>query len=383
MIFSEKFFDNIHLANQHSLLGKKAVDELLQFFRQLCSTEETHAKNLETLSNFQFLLLRGSTYEACQGLKLDILKTSKEIKVFISNIQDDLIRPLQIISSSIQESSKSLFSESSKIMKQKDLYIEKLTRCREKFFKSCSECEKITNNLEQPQTQAQRERYLQKLIKHKNQLDVDLKSYEDQINSWPDFMNSYKPAVSPILAAYEKIEFNRLMGIKDQLRKFVVYEASYIRNVQYEIDGLAKTMEDIQVEHDLIMCCPQGVPWTQPEFEPYRGTHPSFKLINLNGLSIPIPLPIQEPKWSEIVFQGSIEEMYKTEIDIITLKATQGHELSSEDFVQFNSLIKDSLGRRAWVWSMNMKKVEPLLSDKGYIHLGELMLSVLNEVIPI
>jgi hypothetical protein len=380
MKFSDKLFDNFTLANQHSLLGKKAVEELLQFFKQLCNTQETYAKNLETLSNFQFLLLRGSTFEACQSLKQDLLKNSKELRVFIDNLQQDLIKPLQQVSSSIQESSKSLFSESSKVQKLKDHYLEKLSRLKDKFFKSCSECEKITNFLEQPQSQAQREKYLQKLQKHKNQLDIDLKQYEDHINSWEDFMSNYQPLVLPILASYERVELNRLMGIKDQLRKYVVYEASYIRSMQYEIDGLAKNMEEIHVEADLIDFCPQTLPWTKPEFEPYRGSHPSFKAINPNGLSIPIPLPVQEAKWSEIVFQGSIEEMYKTEIDIITLKATQGHELISEDFIQFNSLIKDSLGRRAWVWSMSLKKTDPLLSDKGYIHLGELMLSVLNEV---
>lgn len=380
MNYSEKLFDNFTLANQHANLGKKAVDELVNFFKQLVNTEENYAKSLENLANFQFLLIKGSTFEACQSLKHDISSKAHQIWTFTDNLTHDIIKPLQQISSQCQESNKSLYNESSKIMKVKESYQDKLTKLKDRFFKSCAECEKFTIFLEQPQSQNQREKYLQKLIKNKNLLDSSLKNYEEHINYWNEFMLSYKPLVAPVMASYEKCEQTRLMGIKDQLRKYVVYETSYIRNLQYEIDSLAKSMEEIHIENDLKNNCPVSPAWHCPEFEPFKGSHPAYKSISTTGLSLTIPLPIQEPKWSEIVFQGSIEEMYKTEIDIITLKATQGYDLISEDFIQFNSLIKDSLGRRAWVWSMNLKKLEPMLNDKGFLHLGELMLSVLNEV---
>lgn len=381
MSYSEKLFDNITLANQHASLGKKAVDELVIFLKQLVNAEENYAKTLENLGNFQFLLIKGSTLQACHSLKQDISSKAQQIRVFTDNLLQDIIKPLQLISSQCQDSLKSLYNESTKVLKLKEGYLDKLSKLKDRFFKSCSECEKFTSLLEQPQSQSQREKYLQKLIKHKNLLDLSLKNYEEHINFWPNFMLAYQPLVVPIMNSYEKSELNRLMGVKDQLRKFVIYETSYIRNLQYEIDSLAKSMEDIHIENDLKISCPVSIPWQAPEFEPYRGSHPAYKSITTSGLSLTIPLPIQEAKWSEIVFQGSIEEMYKTEIDIITLKATQGYDLISEDFIQFNSLIKDSLGRRAWVWSMNQKKQEPVLSDKGFLHLGELMLSVLNEVI--
>ena len=383
MSFSTRLHDNIGLANQYVTQGKKAIEEMIQFLKLITQAEENYAKSLESICNFQFLLVKGSMLEAGHAIKHDLSNKVTQIRAFIDNITQDIIKTFQTIASVPLEQAKLLTMNSSKILKIKENYFEKLSKHKEKFWKSCQECEKITFNLEQPQSQILREKFLQKLIKHKNSLDGNLKSYQDHVDSWSDFEKYYSPLIVPVMDSYEKNEFQRLESIKDQLRKYVVYETSYIRNLQYEIDVLAKSMEELDIEKDLLGLCPVSPPIVKPEFENYKGTHSAYKNLGVSGLLFAIPLPIQEPKWSEIVFQGSIEEMYKTEVDIISLKATQGYDLSSEDFVQFNSLIKDSLGRKAWVWSMNQKKIDSLLSDKGFLQLGELMLSVLNEVISI
>ena len=266
-------------------------------------------------------------------------------------------------------------------MTLKEKYYNKLLQLKEKFWKSCNECEKITQILEQPQPQDTREKFLEKFIKSKNSFDYSLKAYQEHINLWDDFSNNFKLLLGSILDVYKQNEKNRFETTKDQLRKYVVYQTSYIRNLQYEIDHLAKSMENLDHSNDTdfsmqVISKPQ-----KPKFEPYRGAHSSYRNINASGLLFSIPLPMQEAKWSEVVFQGSVEEIYKTEVDIITLKACEGCELTPEDFIQFNSLIKDSFGRKAWVWSMNNKKTQPVLLEKGYNQLGKLMLSVLNEVI--
>ena len=100
----------------------------------------------------------------------------------------------------------------------------------------------------------------------------------------------------PIIESYEKNERNRLESTKDQLRKYVVYKASHIRNLQYEIDSLAKGMEELDTNKDLETLI-QAIPMPQkPEFEAYRGTHTAYRNINSNGLLFAIPLPIQYPK---------------------------------------------------------------------------------------
>ena len=381
MSYAEKLFDNIPLANNHILQGKKAIEELILFFKSFVTAEDNYAKVLEHLSNYQFIILKGSMHDAAESIKHDISHKASQVRTFADNIVQDIIKPLQNIANYSMEQAKILSAEAQKVLKIKESYYEKLNRFKDKFWKSCSDCEKMTQILEQPQSQSLREKSLEKLIATKNSLDSHLKAYQNHLDSWEDFTSIFKPLLVPILQSYEKTELQRLESTKDQLRKFVVYEASYIRNLQYEIDSLAKCMEELDTFKDLYALIQASPKPGRPEFEPYRGTHAAYRKIDSSGLLFTIPLPMQESKWSDIMFQGSIEEMYKTEIDIIVLKACQGYELASEDFAQFNSLVKDSLGRRAWIWSMNMKKSQAVLIEKGYVQLGELMLSILNEVI--
>jgi hypothetical protein len=42
-----------------------------------------------------------------------------------------------------------------------------------------------------------------------------------------------------ILEVYQKQEEQRLESIKDMLRKLVVYQTSFLRNLQYDVDNLA------------------------------------------------------------------------------------------------------------------------------------------------
>jgi Fes/CIP4 homology domain. len=133
MSYAEKLFDNLPLANQHVLQGKKAVEELLLFFKSIVAVDENYAKSIENLSNFQFLLLKGSMHEAALALKHDIQNKATQLRAFIDNMTQDIIKPLQSILNTLVEQAKSLSSEAQKTVKMKEKYFDKLNRYKEKF----------------------------------------------------------------------------------------------------------------------------------------------------------------------------------------------------------------------------------------------------------
>ena len=133
MSYAEKLFDNLPLANQHVLQCKKAVEELLLFFKSIVAVDENYAKSIENLSNFQFLLLKGSLHEAALALKHDIQNKATQLRAFIDNMTQDIIKPLQSILNTLVEQAKSLSSEAQKTVKMKEKYFDKLNRYKEKF----------------------------------------------------------------------------------------------------------------------------------------------------------------------------------------------------------------------------------------------------------
>jgi hypothetical protein len=210
----------------------------------------------------------------------------------------------------------------------------------------------------------------------KQELDTNLVVYQETIDKYKKFKENLKDLMTPVLNTYEIQEIERLEAIKDSLRKLIVYDTSYIRNIQYDLDTLAHHMESINPVSDLKLVIDESLNETDTfsfEFEKYNGEHPAFK--NFAG-NVNIPVPLQE-KWAEIPVIGTIEDIYKSELEIILIKAFNGKDLSSEDFQQFNTLVKDSVGRKAWIMILQRKNKE--IIDNGFELLGELMISVLNE----
>ena len=94
---------------------------------------------------------------------------------------------------------------------------------------------------------------------------------------------------------YEIQEKDRLESIKDCLRKLVVYDTSYIRNVQYDLDTLAHYMESINPNSDLKLIIDESIgegEYPIIEFESYNGEHPRYN--SFIGTFVSIPIPLQE-----------------------------------------------------------------------------------------
>ena len=102
--------------------SSKALEELILFFKSLVSIDENYAKNLQNLSNFQFLSLSGSLHEAGISLKHDITNKIIQVRAFIDNIVQDIIKPLQDILNSTIDQIKNLSNQIQKLMTLKEKY---------------------------------------------------------------------------------------------------------------------------------------------------------------------------------------------------------------------------------------------------------------------
>lgn len=178
-----------------------------------------------------------------------------------------------------------------------------------------------------------------------------------------------------ILEVYQRQEEQRIDALKDALRKFIVYEASYIRNLQYDIESLAKVMEDVNPIEDVNLFITEN---TSPNpkafkyiFEPYVGTHPSFKGGDSRMFSIKNPL---------IELSDDTKKLYKEETETITLKAWNG-EANKDEINRFSYMARYSVGRETFCNKINSRKlpIYAAISENGFYQLGELMNIVLTE----
>ena len=359
--------------------SRRGVEDLIRFFRMRIEVEEENMKGLEKLANFNLMLREGTILNAVNALKNNCYSRAFQGKTLIDSINADIISPLTSLLKSQSEIIQQFSLDGQKIQKVKETYLHSILQSKKQYWKSCQECEKITIKLEDIIPQSSREKLLSKLVSEKQDLDTSLLAYQESLQTYQRFKSRLKDTMTPIMNMYELQETERLESIKDGLRKLVVYDTSHIRNVQYDIDTLAHYMESINTNSDLKVLIDESAgtdEYPNVEFEGYYSEHQGAN--NFNRTSVSIPIPLQE-KWAEMPTFGTIEEMYRNELDVIAVKVFSSRELTSEDFQQFNTLIKDSIGRKAWIGILELKVGSMELPQQAFDLLGELMISLLNE----
>lgn len=368
MSFVDSLFTSFSFVTGNCIKSKKAVEDLIKFFKARVEIEESHMRGLERLANFNVQIRDGTILSAVNAMKNDYYSRAFQTKTLIDFINSDIINFLQNLNLTQAEILKPVSLEAGKVVKTKESFISNILKCKKSYWKSCEECEKLTASLENIVSQGAREKVLARLVQEKQNLDSALQQYQYGLSTYSNFREGYKDMLTPALNYHELQEKERLESMKDSLRKLVVYDTSYIRNVEYDLNSLAKFVEAISTVSDFKMIIDDCNEGDLPvfEFEQFSTTMP---LSTLTGQLK------QNRSFNNEMEPGSILEIYITEFEAVFQKLHI--DLDSEDFQIFNSLVKDSIGRQAWIQVLKGKSAK--LRTKAYDQLAELMISLLNE----
>lgn len=75
--------------------------------------------------------------------------------------------------------------------------------------------------------------------------------YKESVGRLNVATQSYRKKLSIILQSLQDMEEKRILCFRDALRKVAVYEAAYLRNLQYELDHTIKQVEHINPQEDI------------------------------------------------------------------------------------------------------------------------------------
>ncbi|CAG9319027.1 unnamed protein product [Blepharisma stoltei] len=376
MSFSESLHDKFDIVHKHALEGRKGGEEFIQLLRERVLLEEAYSKGLDRLGTHPFrVATKGTLSHAIEAMKGDCLNRASQSKSYIDNVTSDLIDPLKDLLNTQRLSIKKMSTEGKRLEKEKLLMQDKIEKSHSKYIKACAECEQLTVQLDQPSSITRSGKLIQKLYTAKQELDSSLIQHVESIDSFNEFYPKYCDTMAMVLEVYQNQEEQRLESMKDALRKLVVYEASYIRNIQYDIDSLAKAMESINPIVDLKEFIDDNVSENPKAFkyvfQPYESNHPSFKGGDSRMFSIKNPF---------IELSAETKELYKQEIEEIISKSWAG-DANKSDLQRFGDIIKYPVCRETFCNSISQRKTPNTtsLSEPGFIQMGELMLLTLNE----
>ena len=375
-IFSEYYSSQLTFSNELKFLSDYIMDNPINSFESLN----------EGISSFQNDLLNQHDYmkESLTNIKIEIIDPLKELKEKITKRLNENLNEMKIKEKNYNncltqfESTKIKFHKSVKEVETNKLGIEILKKS--KYPK-----EKLNEELKKQEIKA-----LNSLKLAKENENNYISLITDINNIQEEYIETKKKNLNELQTMEEEIGLN----IKDSLRKYIIYQISYIRNFQYDMNKKAKKMENINIIKDISEFIHKN---TSKDIPPFKFDYiPYLSDLNKNGGGEKIDKEII----SEI--NNFIENNFTSNKakEIILLKNKINLEIESiaeeifvseknmEDFdkmkiEKIKKFCKNKKTRREILKNLdNLRRIKGLnLNSTSYNNIGKILNYSLNEIL--
>ena len=254
---------NTHIQGLNDLIGM--FSERYKSKRNLAETLKNLSESKKPITSFESLT------EGILGFKGDMYNQFNYLSELLVGMRDEIIKPL---SSAYQNFSKKLernYSETLSINEEYQASIEEMEIYKNKFHSSVYSAEQSKlkaeyyrrkiNSLKDINTQQNKENkanFLNNLKKEENKANNYLqeakgneRKYISLIYNTNLLQDEYIEVKKKNLYEIQELEEELGETIKDSLRKFIIFQVAYLRNMQYDVDKKAKLLEGINIKNDI------------------------------------------------------------------------------------------------------------------------------------
>ena len=251
----------------------QGLNDLILMFRERYKSKQNLAETLKKLSESKKPVINfDSLNEGILGFKGDMYNQFNYLSELLVGMRDEIIKPLSSAYQTFCKKIDNNFAETSSINEEYQASIEKMETFKNKFHSSVYSAEQSKLKVE----------YYKKKINSLNNSDnneknkelkdnlmLNLKKEEIKANNYlQDAKNNEKNYISLInntnILQDEYIEIKKRnlneiqeleeeLGeiVKDSLRKFIIFQVAYLRNMQYDVDKKVKILDGINIRNDI------------------------------------------------------------------------------------------------------------------------------------
>ena len=254
----------------------KGLKTFIYILSEYHSSQTTFANELKRLSDYisnNSITSYESLSEGISSFQTDLLNQYDYLNEFLNNMKIEILEPLKNLKERIIKTLNNNLSEMNSTEKNYNNCISQLDNAKKKFHNSVKEAEQsklrseilkkkslgtgngtspsktknnsnINNSEEIKREEIKTLNFLKNAKENEN---VYLTLISDANKLQDDYVEIKKKNLNQIQLMEEELGEN----IKDSLRKYIVFQVSYIRNFQYDIDKKAKIMENININKDI------------------------------------------------------------------------------------------------------------------------------------
>eukprot|EP00743_Colponemidia_sp_Colp-15_P007279 GILK01007861.1.p1 GENE.GILK01007861.1~~GILK01007861.1.p1 ORF type:complete len:717 (-),score=142.24 GILK01007861.1:247-2397(-) len=281
LTFAESLWDGFDNVANKSRDGRKTLEEFVQILKDRAATEETYARGLEKIYQNPWGQAEiGTVKTGLDACKADVGHRAEQARALVEAINNDILEPLQILLRDQTATNKKVHTEGKRLIKDLKTSFEKVDKAQARYIRACQESEVAHNEHVKASNDASmaprdRNKYASRNSVCAKEADLAAQAYADAVTEINQVRKRHDEMMNRILEVYQKMEETRIETIKDALRKFVVYETSSLRNLQYDITAVAESMEQVSASEDIKLFIEQTrtgqVPPPPVEFIPYTG----------------------------------------------------------------------------------------------------------------
>ena len=401
MSYSVDLWNSYNKLEQQLESHLKGLKTFIYIFSEYYSCQQTFSKELKRLSDYlknNSITTFESLNEGIISFQNDLLNQHDYIKENLTNIKEEIISPLKELKEKITKRKNNNLNEMLMNEKTYNNCLSQFENAKMKFHKSVKEVEQNKLEIEI----IKEEKYPQDKITEQEIKTLNLlktakeneKNYISLINDINNKQDEYIEIKKKNLNELKDMEEEIGLFIKDSLRKYIVYQVSYIRNFQYDIDKKAKIMENINIIKDINEFIYKN---TTKDIPPFKHDYiPYLSELNKNKMNLKIDKNILND------INNFIENNFtsnKTK-EMIILKNKNNLEIESiseEIFIskinienfdknkieRIKNYTKNKKERRELLKNMNdLRRIKGLnINDIAYENIGKIFNLCLNDII--
>ena len=260
---------SVDLWNSYSKLENQLESNLkglkifIYIFSEFYKSQLTFANELKSLSEYiknNPITIFESLKEGILSFQNDLLNQHDYLTESLTNIKVEILEPLKELKEKIAKRLYENLTEMNQSEKNYNNCLSQFESTKIKFHKSVKEVEENKLNIEllKKSNTISKNKLIEELKKQEinalNSLKLAKENENNYISLITDINNiqeEYIEAKKKNLNELQSMEEDIGLAIKDSLRKYIIYEVSYIKNFQYDINKKAKIMENINIIKDI------------------------------------------------------------------------------------------------------------------------------------
>ena len=396
MSFSVDLWNSYEFVENNFMLHYRGLKDFIYMINERYTSEVQNANVLKRIHDMKFAVTTyDSLLEGVIGFKADMLNQYNYTSEFCSGINDELITPLMKLSESLLQRITAISNKMKACEKDYVYTIKQLDSAKNKFHSAAKAAEQAKLRCEASKQNGD----ISQDNKMKNEIKAQeaLKIAKECENAYIGYLN-YANGVQDEYIAIKKQCMNGIQdleeelgnNIKDSLRKYVIFQVAFLRNMQYDIEKKAKLMESINIRKDIKTFINKNATNALPpykfEFIPYVSDFDITRNQLANEI-IPkdivsnVKTFISNVFFNESPIEGDISQSKtQNEIDNMVSSIYQGKQIPDEFHKMISNFIRNKKTRKMMLNSMNQTRTKGIftLNENSYKTIGDILIECLT-----